>query len=122
MATAGATLRRSTGASPRGLLTSEAWRRRLPLLPALIFTVLLTQVPFVMSIYYSLTDWKIVPPGPRNFVGLDNYVDLFKDSFFGDAIVTSLQLTVAPVLGALALGSGFAVLLDRRFFGQGFVC
>ena len=34
---------------------------------------LLTQVPFVMSICYSLTDWKIVPPTPREFVGLENY-------------------------------------------------
>ena len=40
------------------------WRTRLPLLPALVFTVLLTQIPFVMNIWYSLTDWTIVPPSP----------------------------------------------------------
>ncbi len=119
MATAGA-IRRPSGATPRAGL-SEAWRRRLPLLPALIITILLTQVPFVMSIYYSLTDWKIVPPGPRNFIGLDNYGDLLHDSFFGDAIMTSIQTTVVPVLGALALGSAFAILLDRKFLGQGLV-
>ena len=100
---------------------SEAWRRRLPLLPALLFTIVLTQVPFVMSIWYSLTDWKVVPPGPSEFVGLDNYVDLVKDGFFRDAVWVSVQLTVAPVLGAIALGTAFAVLLDRKFFGQGVV-
>jgi polyol transport system permease protein len=99
----------------------EAWRRRLPLLPALIFVVLLTQIPFVMSIYYSLTDWKVVPPGPRNFVWFENYGDLFSNHFFRDAVFTSLQLTVIPVLGALTLGAAFAMLLDRKFFGQGFV-
>ena len=102
-------------------LSTEAWRRRWPLLPALIFTILLTQVPFVMSIYYSLTDWKVVPPGPRNFVGLDNYTGLLDDKFFRDAVVVSTQLTVFPVLGSLALGTAFAVLLDRKFFGQGAV-
>src|SRR6058998_3455779 len=83
---------------------SESWRRRLPLLPALLFTIVLTQVPFVMSIYYSLTDWKVVPPSPRQFVGLDNYSKLFSDHFFRSATWTSIELTVVPVLGALVLG------------------
>src|SRR3954468_270338 len=100
---------------------SEPWRRRLPLLPALVFMILLTQVPFVMSIWYSLTDWHVVPPGPRKFVGLDNYTHLFSDHFFRDAVVTSIKLTVFPVFGALALGAAFALLLDRKFFGQGIV-
>jgi sorbitol/mannitol transport system permease protein len=105
----------------RGPLLGESWRRRLPLLPALVIMILLTQVPFVMSIWYSLTDWKVVPPSPREFVGLDNYTSMFHDHFFTDAVWVSFQLTVFPVLGALALGAAFAVLLDRKFFGQGVV-
>jgi sorbitol/mannitol transport system permease protein len=100
---------------------SESWRRRLPLLPALLIMILLTQVPFVMSIYYSLTDWKIVPPTPRQFVGLDNYSNLFSNHFFRDATWVSIQLTVIPVLGSLLLGAAFALLLDRKFFGQGLI-
>src|SRR5215210_828509 len=106
-------------AAPRSL--SESWRRRLPLLPALLFTIALTQVPFVMSVWYSLTDWKVVPPSPRRFVGLDNYTHLFSDHFFREAVWTSVQLTAVPVIGSLVLGSAFALLLDRKFFGQGFV-
>jgi polyol transport system permease protein len=100
---------------------SDSWRRRLPLLPALLFMVLLTQVPFVLSIYYSLTDWRVVPPGPREFVGLDNYDSLLHDHFFGEAIWTSVRLTVFPVIGSLVLGTAFALLLDRKFFGRGVV-
>jgi len=100
---------------------SESWRRRLPLLPALVIMIVLTQVPFVMSIYYSLTDWKIVPPQPRQFVGLDNYRNLLDDHFFTDAAVTTFQLTVFPVIGSILLGTAFALLLDRRFFGRGVV-
>ena len=105
----------------RDSLLSESWRRRLPLLPALLFLILLTQVPFGLSVFYSLTDWTVVPPGPRKFVGLENYRDLFRDEFFGDAIVVSIQLTVFPVLAALVLGTAFALLLDRNFFGRGIV-
>ena len=93
----------------------------MPLLPALVFTILLTQVPFALSIYYSLTDWTVVPPGPREFVGFANYGELFQDEFFGDAILTSIQLMVFPVLAALALGTAFALLIDRKFFGRGVV-
>jgi sorbitol/mannitol transport system permease protein len=100
---------------------SESWRRRLPLLPALLIMIVLTQVPFVMSVYYSLTDWRVVPPEPRNWVGLENYRNLFDNQFFKDATVVTIQLTVFPVLGALVLGAGFALLLDRKFFGQGLV-
>ena len=118
--TAGATATTAPPQVTRRQLT-ESWRRRLPLLPALVIMILLTQVPFVMSVYYSLTDWKIVPPLPRQFVGLDNYRNLVDDHFFRDAAVTTFQLTVFPVIGSLLLGTALALLLDRRFFGRGVV-
>jgi sorbitol/mannitol transport system permease protein len=114
-------LRSQIGPRVSGRALDEKWRRRLPLLPALLIMIALTQVPFVMSVYYSLTDWHVVPPGPREFVGFDNYQQLAHDHFFGDAIVVSIQLTVFPVLGAIVLGTAFALLLDRKFFGQGVV-
>src|SRR3954469_16494102 len=112
------TLRTKT---PRVPALSESWRRRLPLLPALIFTIALTQIPFLMSVWYSLTDWKVVPPGPREFVGLANYGKLVTDHFFRQAAWTTIELTVVPVVGAIILGTAFALLLDRKFFGQGVV-
>jgi sorbitol/mannitol transport system permease protein len=105
----------------RKILDPAGWRARGPLLPALVFVIVLTQIPFLLSIYYSLTDWKVIPPLPRKFVGVQNYGDLAGDRFFRQAVVTSLETTVIPVLGALVLGTLFALLLDRKFFGQGFV-
>ncbi len=101
----------------------QPWRRRFPLLPALIFTIVVTQAPFLMSIWYSLTNWKINPPTPRKFVGADNYSRLFSDNerFFREAAVVTVVMTVSAVLVSLVLGTLFAVLLDRKFFGQGFV-
>ncbi len=97
------------------------WRRRLPLLPALLFTIAVTQVPFALNIYYSLTDWTINPPSPRKFVGIANYTELVGDEFFREAAVTSIVMTVSAVLVSLLLGTTLAVLLDRKFFGQGIV-
>ncbi|CAN5694854.1 ABC transporter permease subunit [soil metagenome] len=97
------------------------WVRRLPLLPALIFTVLITQIPFVMSIWYSLTNWTINPPKPRKFVAFENYTKLASDRFFRDAAWVSVVMTVSAVVLSVLLGTLLAVLLDRKFFGQGFV-
>jgi sorbitol/mannitol transport system permease protein len=104
---------------------SSPWRRRLPLLPALIFTILVTQLPFLVSIYYSLTDLKdktqSLIPEPTRFVGLDNYRTLLSNSFFRDAMWTSVKMTVLSVLLSLLFGTAFAMLLDRKFLGQGLV-
>jgi sorbitol/mannitol transport system permease protein len=104
---------------------SSAWRRRLPLLPALIYMVALTQLPFLVSIYYSFTNLKdktqSLIPEPTRFVGIDNYKQIFSDSFFRQAVWTSVQMTVLAVLLSLAFGTLFAILLDRKFLGQGIV-
>jgi sorbitol/mannitol transport system permease protein len=99
----------------------EAWRRRLPLLPALLFTIVVTQVPFLFSLWYSLTKWTIVPPSDREFTGVDNYVDLAGNQFFRSALWTSVLMVVVSVLASVVLGTLLALLMDRKFFGQGFV-
>ena len=38
----------------RQMQKREAWRRRLPLLPALLFTIVVTQVPFLFSLYQCI--------------------------------------------------------------------
>jgi sorbitol/mannitol transport system permease protein len=104
---------------------SSAWRRRLPLLPALLFVVLITQLPFVVSIYYSFTNLKdktqSLIPEPTRFVGLDNYRQIFSDSFFRQAVWTSVKMTVLAVLLSLVIGTLFAILLDRKFLGRGVI-
>ena len=45
----------SRAAEVRAIQRRDKWRRRLPLLPALLFTIVVTQVPFLFSIWYSLT-------------------------------------------------------------------
>lgn len=105
----------------RRLERAEGWKRRLPILPALLFTIFVTQIPFLFTLFYSLTRWRIDTPEPREFIGLDNYTNLPDDVFFRDAAWVSVQMTVLAVLLSLAVGTGLAILLDRKFFGQGFV-
>src|SRR5213595_1870537 len=104
---------------------SSAWRRRLPLLPALLFAIAITQLPFLVSIYYSFTNLKdrtqSLIPEPTKFVGLHNYQAIFDDPFFRAAMWTSVKMTVLAVVLSLVFGTLFAMLLDRKFIGQGIV-
>ena len=96
----------------------EKWRRRLPLLPALLFIILVTQVPFLLNIWFSLLNWKIVPPRGPDFVGLQNYTEGYTNQFFLQSVTTSVSMTTAAVLLSLLVGMGLALLLDRQFFGR----
>ncbi|MCC9205833.1 carbohydrate ABC transporter permease [Arthrobacter sp. zg-Y769] len=104
-----------------GMSSAEGWRRRLPLLPALIFTLVVTQVPFLFTLWYSLQNWNLLRPEGNEFVGLANYVDIFSDSTFRGAALNSVIFTVACVFFAMLLGIIFALLLDRSFAGRGIV-
>jgi sorbitol/mannitol transport system permease protein len=100
---------------------SLAWKRRLPLLPALIFTIVVTQIPFVLTVIYSFQSWNLVRPGSQHFVGLQNYIDVFADSQFRTAMLNTVLLTVVSVLVSMVLGLAFALLLDRKMLGRGVV-
>ncbi|MFD6161342.1 carbohydrate ABC transporter permease [Nocardia sp. NPDC060256] len=100
---------------------AEGWRRRGPLLPALIFMLVVTQVPFVFTLYYSTQSWNLVRPGSRHFNGLQNYADVFRDSQFREVALNTVIMIVGTVIISVILGLLFALLLDRAFFGRGVV-
>lgn len=96
----------------------DQWSRRLPLLPALLFTIVVTQVPFVIALWYSLNRWEFLKTDGLEFVGLSNYVDLWSNEFFREAAWNTLVITVGTIFISMILAIGLAVLLDRNFFGR----
>ncbi len=104
------------------------WVRRAPLLPALIFTIVVTQVPFVVTLVLSSLNWNVLTGGDKNFLGLgdyesfagiQNYVTVFTDPRIRNAVLNTVVLTASVVLISVVLGLALAVLLDRRFPGRG---
>jgi sorbitol/mannitol transport system permease protein len=100
---------------------AEGWRRRGPLLPALIFTIIVTQIPFILTLYYSLQSWNLVRPGSQEFVWFSNYGDVFADSQFRTVALNTVIMTLGSVLIAVVLGLLLALLLNRQFVGRGVV-
>ena len=90
-------------------------------MPALVFMVIVTQLPFVATLVISFMDWNALYPDQQRFTGLGNYAEVFRDPDLRSSVLTTVWLTAAVVLVSVALGLGLALLLDRRFRGRGLV-
>ncbi|GAA2203365.1 carbohydrate ABC transporter permease [Sinomonas flava] len=107
------------GSHPKARERAIAWARRAPLLPALVFLIVVTQLPFVATVVISFLDWNSLRPGRTRFAGFANYAEVLGNADLRQAILTTIVLTVSVVLASLVLGLGLALLLDRKFFGRG---
>ena len=108
-------------APSRALQKSGAWARRAPLLPALVFIIVMTQVPFLATLVISFMNWNAYYPDERGFVGFDNFARVFTDTNPRSAVLVTILLTVSVVVVSLVLGLAIALLLDRKFAGRGAV-
>lgn len=98
-----------------------AWARRAPLLPALVFLIIVTQLPFLITVIISFFNWNALYPNDVKFGWFANYVNVFTDESLRNSVFTTIVLTVVVVLVSLVLGLAIAVLLDRHFWGRGIV-
>ncbi|WP_269859428.1 carbohydrate ABC transporter permease [Streptomyces sp. RPT161] len=110
-----------SGSAKRTGERARAWARRAPLLPALVFMVVVTQLPFVATLVISFMQWNALAPQNRRFTGLTNYQTVFEDPMLRSSVLTTIVLTATVVVVSLLLGLGLALLLDRRFRGRGIV-
>ncbi len=115
--------RRGPAAPPHLLATTarERWVRRAPLLPGLIFLIIVTQLPFVATLIISFAHWNALSPQTKGWAGFGNYEKVFTDPALRSSVIFTIVLTVVVVLVSLAIGLGVALLLDRAFFGRGVV-
>lgn len=91
------------------------------MLPALIFVIFVTQIPFAITIIISFMNWNAAYPDDISFGTLQNYVTVFTDANLLKAVFVTVGLTVGVVLASALLGLGIALLLDRKFIGRGLV-
>ena len=73
--------------------------------PAVILLAVFLVIPFLLAIWFSFTDKRLVSPLPTESVGLKNYTDTLSDPAFRKAFWNNVWfvLMVVPVQTALAL-------------------
>ncbi|MFN8619261.1 MAG: sugar ABC transporter permease [Chloroflexota bacterium] len=84
--------------------------------PVVLGLVIWTFGPMIASAWFSLTDYKLLKP--PNFVGIDNYVDLFtKDKQFINSLWVSIRFTAMYVVIGQIFSLSLAILLTRKVRG-----
>lgn len=87
-------------------------RPYLLLLPSLIFLVLFTYLPVVRSIFDSLFDTRLSMA--VHYVGWNNYLRLFHDSIFWQALLNNLLYIIMTMIPSLVLALLLALALRRN--------
>lgn len=96
---------------------SSPWLLR----PAIIYLIIVTQVPFLLTLYFSTLNWNILRPDRTAFVGLSNYIAPFSNPDFWTIMGNTIVLSFSVVLITLVLGMALALLLNRNFAGRNIV-
>lgn len=89
------------------------------IMPMFIGFVVITIAPIIATIFFSMTD-KNLMARKTDFVGLENYVELFKDKTFYATIKQTVQFALILMPSNLLLSMGLALLLKDKFRGCGF--
>ena len=81
--------------------------------------LLITVYPLIFALSTSLRSYWLFDPDRSAFVGLDNYIALFRTSLFGASVLRTIEFAVGSLVLELSLGYGLALLLhhDRLGFG-----
>ncbi|MBB3464398.1 carbohydrate ABC transporter permease [Rhizobium sp. BK377] len=99
-----------------GILSYKTRKRLLPYLyvaPATFLFCLLMLFPMLTVLRYSLMDGAITKKD-ASFVGLQNYVTIFKDPVFWQSVGQTLYFTIMSVIFHLLIGLAFALLLNSQ--------
>jgi len=91
-------------------------------IPAIVTVALVTQGFFLVTIVLSLLQWNLVRPdlGIR-FHGLSNFIQVLTSFEIYVVIFNTFLISGIALVLSFALGLGFALLLNRNFFGVGFL-
>lgn len=89
--------------------------------PAIIIFLLVALYPMAKTFYSSLTDAKLGSARTVHMVGLDNYVTLFQDDVFLQALINTIYFAVVSVAFELLLGLCIALVVNSAFRGRGLV-
>lgn len=86
-------------------------------LPAFVYMLIFIGYPIISNIVLSVQDVTVrnLARGTKNFVGLNNYIDLFRDEVFRLTISNTLKFTVYSLLFQFIIGFALAVFFNKNF-------
>lgn len=99
-------------------INKEMWYW-LFLTPCIFALFIVVVVPFLIGIYYSLTNWDGV--NPTVFLGFQNFKKLFNDKLFWNAVLFTAKYALVFIIIINIIGLGLAMLVTRAIPGKNFM-
>ena len=65
--------------------------------PALVLLTLFLFLPMVLTLVFSFTDYFALNPDMTHFVGLENYINIFKDELFVKSFFNTVKFVLIIV-------------------------
>ncbi|HFH9921732.1 TPA: carbohydrate ABC transporter permease [Streptococcus suis] len=82
--------------------------------PAMLILGLFLFLPTLLSIYYAFTNYYLLTPDATTFIGLDNFIKLFKDPLFMQSLKNIGQFVIFIIPIQLGLALGLALLVNNK--------
>lgn len=89
----------------------------LYLIPCFLGFLIFTFYPFIKTIFLSFNITNTNGEA-ANFVGMDNYIELFSSSDFIDSILTTFKFVVITAIPAIIIGLALAILANKKLKGS----
>ena len=80
---------------------------------SLVLMAIFLFIPMILTFVLSFTDYFALNPKLTSFVGLDNYISLFKDKLFVQAFKNTILFVIIIVPLQIGLAFGLALFIDR---------
>lgn len=86
--------------------------------PALFVVLAISIFPLIYSLTTSFMSFRLVPPSPPRFNGLDNYISLLTNPRFWHVTVTTSIIAFTSVAIQYVIGFGVALALHAKVPGE----
>ncbi len=98
--------------------TDEVMTAYLFLLPALLLALIFIVVPIILAFIYGFTDYYLLKPDERTFIGLDNFIRMLSDDLLIQTFKNTVYFVVLVVPIQLGMALGLALIINKKFRGN----
>ncbi len=90
------------------------------LTPALILAFFFIILPIILAFGYGFTNYYLLRPDDKTFIGFDNFVRMLSDETLHKCFLNTVEFVVLVVPLQLAMALGLALIVNKKFKGNGF--
>jgi len=88
--------------------------------PAVVYIIFWRILPFLYTLYLSLTSWNLIYDIYPTYVGFENFIKILYDTKFWKSLWITVMFTSVVIIIELVIGMALAVLLNEKIKGKKF--